>query len=421
MYEAQRLSAQALSEVIGGRNLTQVLDKIRRAHPQLTSQQRGALQDLSYTALRWLPRLEAVLEELLQRPLTDARVRHLLLIALGQLEYGRSPPHAVVDNAVRSVMQLGQPWARGLVNAVLRNFLRQRDVLIARVDQKMCVRLSYPEWWIEKIRFQYPNHWQAVLTSGNAHPPMVLRINTRKISRDAYLQLLVEQGIDAAIAGVAGIRILRPLPVEKLPGFADGLVSVQDPGAQQAAPWLDIRDGMRVLDACSAPGGKAAHLLELADVNLLALDIDESRLDKVRGNLQRLGLDATVKAADAARIDQWWDGNPFDRILADVPCTASGIVRRHPDIKWLRRESDIASFAAQQANILHGLWSTLAKGGKLLYATCSVFNEENQLQVEAFIDNNPDARRLPLVGNEEGQLLPCDAHDGFFYVLLQKI
>lgn len=421
MHEAQILAAQTVGQVLAGRNLNQALDAIRRNHPELTPQQRGALQDLSYTTLRWLPRLDALLARLLQRPLTDDRVRHLLLVALGQLEYAKSPSHAVVDNAVRAAVQLKQPWARGLVNAVLRNFLRQRETLVAGVDQNETTRLSYPEWWVEKTRKDYPDDWRSVLSAGNCHPPMTLRVNTRKLSRDEYLQKLLDHGINATVAGVAAIRLERPLPVEKLPGFADGLVSVQDLGAQYAAPWLEPQKGMRVLDACSAPGGKSAHLLELADIELLALDSDGTRLGKVRDNLQRLGLAATVREADAARSDLWWDGRAFDHILADVPCSASGIVRRHPDIKWLRRETDIEGFAVQQAGILGGLWPTLAKGGKLLYATCSVFHEENARQVEAFIANTPDARRLPLIGNEEGQLLPCDAHDGFFYALLQKI
>jgi len=421
MFDAQRLAAQAVAKVLAGRNLNQVLDEIRRTYPKLTPQQRGAMQDLSYTTLRWLPRLDAFLAALLQRPLSDERVRYLLLVALGQLEFGKSPPHAVVDNAVRAATQLKLSWAGGLVNAVLRNFLRQRPALVAGADESEITRLSYPHWWIEKCRRQYPETWQAILSVGNGHPPMTLRVNVRKLPRDDYLQTLAEQGIDATAVGAAGIRLERPMPVDRLPGFGEGLVSVQDYGAQHAGPWLDVHPGMRVLDACSAPGGKSAHLLELADIELLALDSDGTRLDKVSNNLRRLGLNATVREADAARSELWWDGRLFDRILADVPCSASGIVRRHPDIKWLRREADIAGFAVQQANILRGLWSTLAKGGKLLYVTCSVFHEENCQQIEAFIANTPDARRLPLAGNEEGQLLPCDTHDGFFYALLQKI
>lgn len=422
MHNVQLLAAQAVGQVLTGRNLNQVLDQLRRAYPGLTPQRRSALQDMSYSALRWLGRLDALLGALLQRPLPDERVRCLLLVALGQLEYGKSAPHAVVDHAVRAAATLKQPWAKGLVNALLRNFLRQRDALLQEIDKDQTARLSYPGWWIAKLKSQYPAHWEAMLIAGNGHPPMTLRVNTRKGSRAAYLATLTQNGIVAHAVGDYGVTLERPLPVEKLPGFAHGLVSVQDMGAQYAAALLDVHGGMRVLDACSAPGGKTAHLLELADIELLSLDSDEARLGKVRDNLRRLGLKAEVKQGDAARPDGWWDGRPFDRILADVPCSASGIVRRHPDIKWLRREADIAGFGAQQATILRGLWSTLVKGGKLLYATCSVFEEENHRRVETFLAERPDARRLPLTGLEqEGQLLPCDAHDGFYYALLQKI
>jgi 16S rRNA (cytosine967-C5)-methyltransferase len=246
---------------------------------------------------------------------------------------------------------------------------------------------------------------------------MTLRINQRKSSTQDYLRLLAEAGLSATALGEAGLLLEKPCPVDKLPGFFEGLVSVQDFGAQQAALLLDVKDGMRVLDACSAPGGKTAHLLELADIELQALDSDAGRLRKVADNLDRLRLHASLKAADAANPADWWDGRPFDRILADVPCTASGIVRRHPDIKWLRRESDIAGFQKQQENILHGLWSTLAKGGKLLYATCSVFAQENQGQIQHFLEVTTNARAVPGVQN---QLLPCDQHDGFFYALLEK-
>ena len=426
MHKVQLLAAQAVGQVLAGRNLNQTLEELRRGSPELTPQQRAALQDMSYSVLRWLGRLDALLDALLQRPLTDERVRCLLLVALGQLEYGKSVPYAVVDNAVRAAANLQQPWAKGLVNAVLRNFLRRRETLSAEIDKDEIARLSYPGWWIAKLRSQYPAAWETMLTAGNGRPPMTLRVNIRNVSRAAYLDRLAANEIAAHVVGDYGVTLERPLPVEKLPGFAEGLVSVQDAGAQHAASLLDVQGGMRVLDACSAPGGKTAHLLELADIELLSLDSDEARLGKVRDNLHRLGLKAEVKQGDAAHPDTWWDGRLFDRILADVPCSASGIVRRHPDIKWLRREADIAGFGSQQTAILRGLWSTLAKGGKLLYATCSVFQEENRQQIETFLAERPDARCLPLAGPEksgleEGQLLPCDAHDGFYYALLQKV
>lgn len=418
MKQAQLLAAQVVRQVLSGRNLNQALEELRPR--QFTPQQRGILQDLSYGTLRWLTRLEALLVQLLERPLTDDRVRDLLLVTLYQLEYSKNAPHAVVNSAVEAAIQLKLSWAKGLVNAVLRNYLRRRADLVQNLSPDPAVQHACPRWWVKRLQTQYPQNWEVMLAAGNQHPPMTLRVNRRKLSRDAYLARLVAENIEAEAVGEFGIRLAKPVNVDKIPGFFQGEVSVQDLGAQFAAPALDLQPGMRVLDACSAPGGKAAHLLELADIDLLAMDMDAARLEKVASNLNRLGLAATLKAGNAAEPEQWWDGQPFDRILADVPCTASGIVRRHPDIKWLRRESDIAAFCAQQKAVLHGLWSTLAKGGKLLYATCSVFEQENQQQIMAFLASHNDATMLPLPGLKEQQLIPCDQHDGFYYALLQK-
>jgi 16S rRNA (cytosine967-C5)-methyltransferase len=276
---------------------------------------------------------------------------------------------------------------------------------------------------------QYPDHWQSMLQTGNTHPPMTLRVNTQKISIADYMQLLTRQDIEATHIGGQAVTLTRPQPVEKIPGFTDGIVSVQDYGAQLAAYLLDLKPDFKVLDACCAPGGKTGHVLELANVALTSLDSDEARLQRVQSNLDRLAFSANLVVGDASSTS-WWDGQSFDRILADVPCTASGIVRRHVDIKWLRREADIASFAAQQAKILPSLWQMLAKGGKLLYVTCSVFNEENQAQVDKFLLNNTDATQLPFelpenhpqssITQLNGQLIPSTAHDGFYYALLQK-
>ncbi len=418
MNQVQLIAAQVVRQVLSGRNLNQVLEELRPK--QFTPQQRGILQDLSYGTLRWLTRLEALLAQLLDRPLTDERVGDLLLVSLYQLEYSKNATHAVVNSAVEAAAQLKQPWAKGLVNAVLRNYLRQRADLQKNLPQDPAIQHAWPRWWIKKLQKQYPQQWEAMLVAGNQHPPMTLRVNTRKLSRAAYMAKLIAENIEAEIVGEFGVLLTKPVNVDKVPGFFQGEVSVQDLGAQFAAPALDVQPGMRVLDACSAPGGKAAHLMELADIELLALDHDPARLEKVSSNLQRLELTANVKAGDAAEPQKWWDGQAYDRILADVPCTASGIVRRHPDIKWLRREEDIDGFCAQQAAILHGLWSTLAKGGKLLYATCSVFEQENQQQIKAFLSSHHDARALPPPGVKEQQLIPCDQHDGFYYALLQK-
>lgn len=420
MDKSQQLAAQAIGQVLAGHNLTQALEDIWRTHSQLTPQQRAATQDLSYGALRHYGRLNALLGQLLARPLDDERVRYLLLAALYQLEYGKASPYAVVDHAVKAAGHFKKPWAKGLVNAVLRNFLRRREALLQSMASDEVATYSYPQWWIDKLRQQYPQHWQGMLEAGNRHPPLTLRVNRRRLDAAAYLQKLQGAGIAARMLGDSAIMLEQPLPVDKLPGFAEGEVSVQDYGAQFAARLLDVRDGMRVLDACCAPGGKTGHVLECADVTMTAVDSDAGRLARTQSNLARLGLSAQLVAGNSGDPSAWWDGQPFDRILADVPCSASGIVRRHVDIKWLRRESDLESFAAQQALILRGLWHTLANGGKLLYITCSVFIEENQRQIDAFLKEQADARQIPLTGMGNGQLLPCADNDGFFYALLQK-
>lgn len=408
--------------MLDGRNLTQVLQSVFSRHPALSPQQRAAVQDLSYGALRHYGQLRGVLDLLLQKPLQDQSVRSLLLVALYQLEHGKATPYSVVDNAVRAIHVLRKTSAKGLVNAVLRNFLRRRESLMEEACATEEARFSHPQWWIDKLRGQYPADWAEILAADNRHPPMALRVNRRRSSVGQYLELLREHGIAARAMGESGVLLDRPTGVDSLPGFAEGLVSVQDAGAQYAAPLLDARDGMRVLDACAAPGGKTAHLLECADIELTALDNDPQRLQKVEQNLHRLGLQARCLAGDAASPGQWWDGRPYDRILADVPCSASGVVRRHPDIKWLRRDTDIAQFAAQQARMLDALWRCLGGGGKLLYATCSVFGEENRRQIAAFLARHADARLLPLPGlaEQDLQLLPDDFHDGFYYALLAK-
>ncbi len=430
MYISQQIAVNAVDQVLSGRNLTLALPAALASFPNATPQQRGAAADLSYGTLRFYGETNAYLTCLLEKPLTDDRIYSLLLVAIYQLLHDKAEAFTVVNQAVHAVSQLRKPapksWAKGLVNAILRNFLRKKDALSIQLANNEVAVYSYPQWWINKIRAQYPADWQVMLAAGNQHPPMTLRVNVNKISIEDYLQLLVTQGMEATAIGGQAVVLNKPLAVEKIPGFGEGMVSVQDYGAQLAAQLLDVESGMRVLDACCAPGGKTGHILELADVELTAMDSDVERLQRVQENLNRLGLRANLLAADAAATD-WYDGQPFDRILADVPCTASGIVRRHVDIKWLRREADVASFTAQQAKILPNLWKLLAKGGKLLYVTCSVFHEENQKQVDKFLSQHPDARQLPLplgsfknLTQQDGQLIPSTAHDGFFYALLQK-
>ena len=422
MHNIQLAAGQIIQQVlVDGRNLNQVLEESLRKKTVWTPAQRATLQDLSYGTLRFYGQLRALLALLLHKPMLDQRIYYVLLVALYQLQYSKAAQHAVVDHAVRSAQMLNAKVS-GLVNAVLRNFLRNHAALLEQAKQSEEGRFSYPQWWIDELRAQYGERYTAILDAGNLHPPMTLRVNRRNGTAHEYLAKLAEQDMPARLVGLDALQLDKPVAVGKLPGFFDGLVSVQDAGAQQAAYLLDAHDGMRVLDACAAPGGKTAHILECAKVEMVAVDKDEQRLRRVEENLQRLELSARLMVGDAAQPEEWWDGKPFERILADVPCSASGVVRRHPDIKWLRRSTDIAGFAAQQLAILQALWQLLAQDGKLLYATCSVFRQENEQVVAAFMAQQPDAQRLPvnLPGNSEGQLLPNEQHDGFFYALLRK-
>ncbi|KAB2928094.1 MAG: 16S rRNA (cytosine(967)-C(5))-methyltransferase RsmB, partial [Dechloromonas sp.] len=310
---------------------------------------RPAVQDLVYGSLRRFGRGDFLLCRLLSHPLAVEEIRCLLLVALYRLETRPEAAHTVVDQAVRAAGELATGRFGGLVNGVLRNYLRRETELLAALAADPLASSQHPAWWLAELQQSYPESWPAIVAAGNAPPPMALRVNLRRGSRAEYEERLAGEGIAAEPVGEAGLLLARPLPVERLPGFAAGLVSVQDPGAQRAAALLDPQPGSRVLDACAAPGGKTAHLLERADLDLLALDLKPSRCRRVSENLARLDLSATVRAADCVRLDDWWDGRPFDAVLADVPCTASGVVRRNPDAKWLRRAEDIASFAAGQA------------------------------------------------------------------------
>ena len=425
MRDEQILAADLVARVLAGRTLDRELADLWRANARLTGAPRALVQDLCYGALRHLGAIDAMLAPLLNKPLRDERLRHLLRVALYQLEHTRAAPHAVVDHAVAACVEMRLAPAKGLVNAVLRGFLRRTAELRAASQQGDIGRYSYPQWWVEKIRTQYPHHFADILEAGNRHAPLTLRVNARRITREAYLLRLTEAGIAASAMEAHAVVLDKPMPVEKLPGFSEGLVSVQDASAQRAAALLDVHTGRRVLDACAAPGGKTAHLLELADIALTAVDDSAERLTRVNSNLERLGLAATTLCGDARDPAAWWDGKPFDRILADVPCSGSGVTRRHPDIKWLRRSTDIAKFVQTQEDVLYALWRLLAAGGKFLYVTCSVFREENHHQIARFLERHPDAQQQLLPPADfapelAGQILPDERHDGFYYALLHK-
>jgi 16S rRNA (cytosine967-C5)-methyltransferase len=326
-----------------------------------------------------------------------------------------------------------RPAAKALVNALLRRYLRERDEIQRAILQSDVACWSYPQWWIDRVRRDYPAQWQAILEAGNARAPLTLRVNRRVTSRDALGERFASAGIAAEAVDECALIVGVPQPVRELPGFDDGAFAVQDLAAQLAAPLLDVHDGMRVLDACAAPGGKTTHLLETADADVLALDIDTRRLALIRENVERLRLGGRrirLVEGDAGNPQAWWDSQPFERILLDVPCTASGVVRRHPDGKWRHRAGDVDRFAREQARLLAAAWPLLAPGGKLLYATCSVFVAENEAQVAKFVAHHPDALRETLnfrsaTVHRDGQLLPSPEgashnQDGFFYALLRK-
>lgn len=422
---ALTLAAGVIAAVIGGRNLDAALAECWRSHGSLSPATRGAVQDLAYGALRRYGRGDFFLEQLLHAPLRETRLRALLLAALYRLAQRPEDSHTTVDQAVTAAAAIGRGKYKRLTNALLRNYLRQRAELEAAADAQTSALYQHPDWWISLLREGYPIEWRAILAAGNERPTMSLRVNRRRSDVGGVLRELSDQGIAARALGESGILLEQPVPVARLAGFAAGRVSVQDWGAQQAAPLLAAQDGMRVLDACAAPGGKSGHLLELADIDLLCLDVDAGRTERLGENLQRLGLEAQIGVADCRRLDLWWDGRPFQRILADLPCSASGVVRRHPDSKWLRRAADIQAFAKTQAEILDTLWRVLAPDGKMLYCTCSVFPQENAQQLAAFGERHHDAVLVPTgpadrPGDQHWQLLPQREHDGFFYALLCK-
>lgn len=397
---------------------------------------RPGVQALVFQVLRSLGRAQALRQLLAGRvppPAADA----LLCTALALAWHEQDAPYqgfTLVNQAVEAAKKgaATKPQA-SFINACLRRFLRERDALVALTDDDPVARWNHPRWWIERLQQERPTDWQAILAANNRHAPMTLRVNVRRASVASYLAQLHAAGMDAVAAGQCGVTLAQPRPVPELAGFADGLVSVQDSAAQLAAQLLltglATPGRLQVLDACAAPGGKTAHLLELADCAVTALDVDPLRCQRIDQTLQRLGLQARVLVADAADVPRWWDGQLFDAILLDAPCSASGIVRRHPDVRWLRRPSDIAQLAVIQARLLQALWPLVKPGGRLLYCTCSVFAAEGADQMQTFLKHNTHAVLLP----SPGHLMPCSAgnsgavpdnqvgdHDGFYYALLEK-
>lgn len=429
LWRLLQATATCLMAVRGGRSGTAALEQIDGAL-------RPAVQALSFQVWRSLARAEN-LRRLLASRAPPAQADALLCVVLAlawdeaQAPY---PRFTLVDQAVEAAKRQRDTRAlAGFINGCLRRFLREREALVAATAHDPVAVWNHPDWWIARVRQDHPDHWQQVLAADGRHAPLTLRVNVRRTSQADYLAWLAREGIAAQAVGPVGVQLAQPMPVQRIPGFAQGWVSVQDAAAQRAAPLLlhglSQERPLRVLDACAAPGGKTAHLLEAADCAVTALDVDPARCSRIHQTLARLGLQAQVLAADAARPGDWWHGERFDAILLDAPCTASGIVRRHPDVPWLRRASDIDQLAQQQARLLAALWPLLAAGGRLLYCTCSVFRDEGDIRIQTFVEHNTDAVLLPspghllpgLAGN--GVAVPDNRdgdHDGFFYALLEK-
>lgn len=424
-------AAHALTAVLQGKaSLAGSLPSVLK---QVDERERALVRELALGTARWQPRLDILAAQFLDKPLrnADQDVQALLLIGLYQLLYTRIPEHAAIGETVACASALKKNWAKGLLNAVLRRAQREATTLLPQLEKDPVVVTAHPRWLQKSLKAHWPEHWLDICAANNLHPPMTLRVNRLKTNRADYLAQLQQAGIAATATeySQSGIRLEQPCDVQQLPGFADGLCSVQDEAAQLSASLLDLQPGQRVLDACCAPGGKTCDMLETepAIKSLLALDLEPERLRRVQENLDRLQLQAELKAGDARATDRWWDGQPFDRILLDAPCSATGVIRRNPDIKLTRQHDDIADLARLQGELLDALWPTLAPGGLLLYATCSVLPTENSEVVAAFLARSPNASELPLelacgIAQPHGrQLLPQpNGHDGFYYALLGK-
>jgi len=407
---------------------------------RVDSSDQALLREMCFGVARWSHRLAAILEHLLQKPLRkkDHDVQALLKIGLYQIEYMRVPDHAALNQTVSVARELGKPWAKGLVNGSLRTWLRERDNLRQQLDQVQ--ELSFPPWIIDRVKNDWPDQWQEILANSNCKAPMTLRVNLSATTLVDYRSVLEAAKLDARISGnlPCAVTLDQAISVERVPGFAQGQVSVQDASAQRASLYLSPKPGERVLDACAAPGGKTCHLLEIANgISVTAIDVAEDRLVRVHENLSRLGFDQAtdsvqrsieVLCENAVDLNAWWNGEPYDAVMLDAPCSGSGVIRRHPDIKLLRRDSDLPQLIETQSRLLRKLWQTVKPGGRLLYATCSVFRDENEGQMQSFFEETRDAREIPLdapagAGRCEfgvQVLTECSGADGFYYCLIKK-
>ena len=425
-YNLRSIAAKAIGQVLDqGQSLSAILPALQK---NISDKDRGLLQELCFGTLRVLPQLEWCIQQLMAKPMTGKQrpLHYLLMVGLYQLLYTRIPPHAVLAETVEGAVALKRPQLKGLINGVLRQFQRQQEELLARAANNDS-RYLHPSWLLKRIKQAYPTQWEQIVDANNQKPPMWLRVNRLHHTREDYLQLMQQAGIAAEPHKDYrdAVRLLAPCPVTDLPGFSEGWVTVQDASAQGCVDLLDPQDGEQILDLCAAPGGKTTHILEAASkAHVLAVDIDEQRLSRVKENLQRLRQHAEVRQGDGRTPQEWCGDKQFDRILLDAPCSATGVIRRHPDIKWLRRDSDIAELAALQGEILEAIWPRLKSGGVMVYATCSILPQENSEQIATFLQRHGDAK-LVETGDLQSpgkQNLPHpEDGDGFFYAKLIKI
>ena len=425
-------AAEVIAKVLRGQSLSALLPEYSS---KLDEKDRPLLKELCFGSLRWYPQIAIILKGLIEKPLRekDLEIQGLLASGIYQLMHMRIAEYAIINETVSAVGNLNRPWANGLVNAVLRNFQRQQQNILDKEAENLVFQTAHPKWLLKKINDAWPSEIASqIIKANNQRAPMTLRVNGLHTSREDYLSTLEDAGIVASATDYSaqGVLLETPRDVTELPGFSDGDISVQDEAAQLAAHLLLLGSGQRVLDACCAPGGKTCHILESQPdlTSLLAIDLEPRRLVRVTENLERLGLEAELKAADANNLDRWWDGKAFDRILLDAPCSATGVIRRHPDIKILRKPADIDKLAALQTQILVSLWQTLKPGGILVYATCSVLPAENDQIIRGFITSQDDAQLMPIdaiwgIATDHGrQLFPLEnGNDGFYYSRLKKL
>ncbi len=425
MQNSQLLSAKVLENLLSGSNLDKSFDAVFSSNKKNDQEiQESQIKALTYGSVRFLGKSRFIIKQLVKNKIENRLVECLLHIALYQLSQEKFNNFTIVNQAVDAAKKINFRKSN-FVNAILRNYLRSKDDLQKLLNEDPASKYSYQNWWINKVKDEFKNDWKKILEIGNQHPPLTLRVNIRKVNIESYSETLMRNGLEHEVISNKGVIIKHPLNINNIPGFSEGHVSIQDYGAQIATELMGIKKGQKILDACAAPGGKTCNILESEDVDITALEIDKIRAEKINENLKRLELNANVIHGSLSINNLWWDGEHFDRILLDVPCSASGIVRRHVDIKWLRQMNDLKKFSEMQYLLLNSAWPLLKPGGRLLYVTCSIFCNENRDVIEKFKKEFMDAEEIKLIypnniKHIKNQLVPSENHDGLFYALLEK-